>query len=339
VLTTIRPWVPSGSEPRYPDEVSSRWRYALLLGLAPVLAACAVARPEGGPWQAPLGQDHPLAGRIWDVAGSRFIGSDALAARLVASRFVLLGEQHTNPDHHRLQAWAVRALTTAGRRPIVAFEMLTSAEAPALARHLAAAPRDAAGLGPAVGWNRSGWPDWKFYQPIAEAALDAGLTIRTANIPPTVARAVARGDTAALDPALVTRYGLDRTPPDDMAAMAAEIRESHCGQVPDRLVGGMVTAQRARDAQMAETLLSGGADGAVLIAGAGHVRTDRGVPAYIRRRLPAKTASLAFLEADPQQASPRAALPYDYVWYTPRMSDADPCVTFRRPLERLQQSN
>jgi uncharacterized iron-regulated protein len=310
--------------------------------VAIALAACAVARPAGAPWEAPLGRDHPLTGRIWDVGRSRFIEPDALAARLTAARFVLLGEKHDNPDHHRLQAWVLRALIAAGRRPAVAFEMLTTADAPALARHLALAPRDAAGIGPAVDWNRSGWPDWEYYRPIAEAALEAGLPVVAANIPSAVARAVARGDTARLEPGLVARYQLDRGPAAVEAAMATEIRDAHCGHLPDRLVPGMVTAQRARDARMAESLLTTERDGGVLIAGAGHVRTDRGVPAYLRARRPDATiTSLAFLEVDPRRPSPRESgdRPYDYVWYTPRMADGDPCERFRKSLERLPKTD
>ncbi len=319
--------------------VARRLRSVPLLGLALTLAACAAARPAGAPWEAPLGQDHPLTGRIWDVAGRRLIGPETLAARLASARFVLLGEKHDNPDHHRLQARALQALIAAGRRPAVAFEMLTSADAAALSRHLAEAPRDAAGIGPAVNWSRSGWPDWKYYQPIAEAALEAELPVVPANIPTAVARAVARGDTAALDPGLVARYRLERPPLALETAMATEIRSSHCGQIPDRLVAGMVAAQRARDAQMAESLLTAERDGAVLIAGAGHVRTDRGVPAYLRLRRPdATVASLAFLEVDRRRAAPAhyADLPYDYVWFTPGTDDTDPCERFRAPLDRLR---
>jgi uncharacterized iron-regulated protein len=258
---------------------------------------------------------------------------------------VLLGEKHDNPDHHRLQAWVLRALIAAGRRPAVAFEMLSHDEAPALADHLAAAPTDAAGLGPAVGWTRRGWPAWAMYQPIAEAALGAGLAIVPANLPVAAARALTRGEPAGLDAGFAARYGLERSPAPAVAtALAAEIREAHCGHAPEWLVPGMVAAQRARDARMAESLLTAGGDGAVLIAGAGHVRVDRGVPAFLRQAAPGiALASLAFVEVVPERAGPEAyaagserRLPFDYVWFTPATDDTDPCVRFRRPLERLR---
>jgi uncharacterized iron-regulated protein len=318
----------------------------IVVALAAALAACATApRPTGAPWQAALGRDHPLTGRIWNVAAERFLDEPALIARLVGARFALLGEKHDHPDHHRLQARVLRALIDAGRRPAVAFEMLTPDQTPALARHLAASPRDAAGLGDAVGWKDSGWPAWSMYQPIAQAALDAGLPIVAANVPTATARALMTG-AAAAPPALAARFGLDRAlAPEVEAAMAAEMRDAHCGHADSRMVASMITAQRVRDATMAAALLDTGAGGAVLIAGTGHARTDRGVPAYLRVAQPAAPiVSVAFLEVRADAPAPgdyaarlgAARLPFDFAWFTPRVDDVDPCETFRRELERLR---
>jgi uncharacterized iron-regulated protein len=308
--------------------------------IAMILLAAAAARAAEPPADL-VGQEHPLTGRVWDVTAAQFIMTDALVARLAAARFILLGERHDHPDHHAFQALLVRGVAATGRRPTVAFEMLAADQAAALAAHLKDAPRDAAGLGDAVGWARSGWPAWPLYQPIAEAALAAGLPLAAANLPAGTARAVARGDLGALEPALVRRHGLDRpAAPAVQAAMEAEMRDSHCGQLPDTLLPAMVTAQRARDAAMAERLLAAVGDGAVLIAGAGHVRTDRGVPIYLTARAPgAAVASLAFIEVATGRATPTdyaerfggARLPFDYVWFTTRADEVDHCARFRSP--------
>src|SRR5207245_9808486 len=117
-----------------------------------ILPALITARLRGGcakggkiEWESPAERAHPLVGRIWDVKAGTFIPEDTLVARLVASRFVLLGERHDNPDHHVLQAKLVRAIVAAGRRPAVGFEMLATDDAPAIVRYLARSPKDAAG--------------------------------------------------------------------------------------------------------------------------------------------------------------------------------------------------
>ena len=315
--------------------VALRLAVALLAGLA----ACATARVAIGPWQAPLGREHPLTGRVLDTRTGRFVTADAMVQAAATARFVLLGEKHDNPDHHQIQAAVLRAILATSRRPIVAFEMFTPDDAPALARFLGTAPRDATGLGAAVDWKNNGWPDWAYYQPIAQAALDAGVPIVAANLTQATARALARGQRAALPANLAEHYALDQPPSAALqAALTTEIREAHCGHFPADRVDGMVLAQRARDSALAESLVAG-ADGGVLIAGTGHVRNDRGVPAYLRRRVPDATiATLAPLEVRTEWTQPSdyaraygGALPFDWVWFTPGMDDDDPCARFRRP--------
>jgi uncharacterized iron-regulated protein len=316
---------------------------AVLLAAGCTAAAPPPARGEDPAlamrWEAPLGRDHPLAGRVWDAGAQALIRPAQLVRRLTRARYVILGEKHDNPDHHRLQAWVLRRLIVAGRRPVVGFEMIDTGDAPALAAHLAASPRDAAGLGEALRWEQSGWPPWSMYEPIAQTALDAGLPLVAANLPGDVARALARHGLPGADFDLVSRLRIDELPPPAVqAAMAAEIREGHCGVLGEASVERMVLAQRARDAQMALSLTAADrGDGGVLIAGAGHARTDHGVPAHLDAFAPrAPVAAVAFLEvrAGDEDVAAYAErhgghLPFDYVWFTPRVDDRDPCERFR----------
>ncbi len=308
--------------------------------MALVAAGCA----KGGKieWESAVDKTHPLVGKIWDVKAGAFIGEDALVARLVASRFVLLGERHDNPDHHALQAKLVHAMLDAGRRPALGFEMLATDDAPAVARYLARSPKDAAGLGDAVNWSRSGWPEWRLYQPIAQAALDAGVPIVATNLSKAATDAVRRNGLPGLGPALTTQLRLVGPAPETRLALTQELGEVHCGQIPDATLDRMADIQWARDARIASSLAhSGQRVGAVLIAGAGHVRRDRGVPVHLARQAPeASIASVAFVEVDAAATKPgdyaarfgAETLPFDYVWFTPKVDDADPC-------EKLKKSN
>ena len=173
---------------------SSNSRYFTSFVLIAVLSACSVTD-----WQSIYGRNHRLTGQIWDVSSGKFMDRRSFLIRLARAEFVLLGEKHDNPDHHRLQAELLRGLIAAGRRPAVGFEMFSLDDAGAIAKHLARAPSDAAGLGPAVNWQKSGWPDWAMYQPIAEAALAAKLTIVATNLPLATARQMSR-EGLALEP-------------------------------------------------------------------------------------------------------------------------------------------
>ena len=102
--------------------------------------------------------------------------------------------------------------------------------------------------------------------------------------------------------------------------------------------------QRARDALMAEVLVSQAA--AVLIAGNGHTRKDRGAPYYLRRLKPkANILSIGYVEVDAAATSPQdyaaiynaARLPFDLVWFTPRRDTEDPCQKFAPQLMGLKK--
>lgn len=311
--------------------------------VALALSGCSVA-----PWQSTLGRNHPLTGRIWDVSANGFIERQSLDTRLARADFVLLGERHDNPDHHQLQAEVLRSLIALGRRPAVGFEMFSLDDAGAIANHLALAPNDAAGLGRAVNWDQSGWPDWAMYQPIVEAALAAKLRIVATNLPLATARKMSR-DGLALEAPVRRELGLDRPLSDAMfAAMAADIRSSHCGYATEESVKAMVDVQRARDAQMAQSLIAAaGPDGAILVAGAGHVRNDYGIPVYLSAKAPGKRViSIAFLEVDNQKPEARdyarpdanGRAPFDYLWFTPRVDDEDPCEKFKSQFEQLKKT-
>lgn len=334
-------------------------RPSALIRLVPLLllAGCATSGSQAAPpqesgpprtWQSPLLRDHPLAGRIWDVSQGRWVDETTLREELAKARFVLLGEQHDNADHHLLQASLVRALTENGRHPALAFEMLGVEQQPLVDEALAREPGNPDAIAQAVDWANSGWPDWALYRPIFAAGLERGLPIVAANFPRAQGKALAMQGLSALSPEAVTRLGLDTPLPEEVArAMRAELFESHCGYMPQEHMEPMMHVQRARDAQMAERLLaSDKGDGALLITGFGHARTDRGVPARLAALSPgAKVRSVAFLEVSAGKHEPQGyadhfgtgRLPFDYIWFTPAAQREDLCEKLRKQMEQKGQ--
>lgn len=315
---------------RLAQRSSGRAAPAWLAALVLLLSGCQAS----GPWQHELGADHPLAGRIHQTAGDRFVDQATLIDNLAIADFVLIGERHDNRDHHRLQALLLRELQAADPRTrVVALEMIPVDRQLPLVEYRQAHPGDAAGLGAAVGWSGLGWPDWALYRPIVEQALAADAELVAADLSKSQKQAVFHEGPWVLQTAMVRRTGLDRQLPAPLAAsLAEELRAAHCGEVPDAVLAGMYRVQRARDAMMADRLATVGARaGGVLIAGNGHVRNDRGVPWYLARIRPdARIVSVGLLEVvDGMDAVP-PDLPFDYVWFTPRANDGEPCGDIER---------
>jgi uncharacterized iron-regulated protein len=307
----------------------------LMLCLAFVLSACASATVQ----QSGDGAQHRLAGQIYRVADGTEVTLAALIADATRADFVLIGERHDNREHHRLQAQLVAALQTEGQSPrAVAFEMVPAQRQLDIVEYLDAGG-DPAGLGAALGWEASGWPEWAWYQPIVEVTLARKGQIVAADLGRSEQRAAFVQGEGAFRSSFVRRTGLGEAwPPPMMVALQDELRAAHCGRPPGQVVIGMMRVQRARDAMMADRLAAtAGKGGGVLIAGNAHIRNDRGVPWYLARLRPgARSVSIGLLEVQDDLLEPAGDLPYDYVWFTPRGDHrGNACEAHDAALQRL----
>lgn len=303
--------------------------------LVVLLSSCAHV-PEvtpGRAWTSPLHRSHPLVGRIWDVRAGTAIDARELADRLASADDVLLGEIHDNADHHLLQAELVRAITSRGRRPVLAFEMIPSLKQAQVDAALARASTPES-LAAGVEWSKSGWPDFAIYRPVVAAGLEVGLPIVAADLSKGEAKAVAFQGLASLPKDEAQALEADVLPASIEREWAAEMADSHCGVLPESALAPMVLAQRARDLRLARRLLETGKErGTILIAGGGHVRTDRAVPAWIARLAPGrKVVSVGLREVSGDLAGtfPAERPPFDYVIFTPGHDRGDPCEELRK---------
>lgn len=311
--------------------ICARLLFALVL-FAP-LPASAFDLPA---WHSPLQADHPLAGKVLRDDGTA-VAADDMAAAVRAGNFVLLGEVHDNVDHHAMQAALLKAMVDAGRKPAVVFEMLQRGMQQAVNDYVSTSS-DAAGFGKATQWRERGWPDWSMYQPILQIALDNRLPVIAGDLDRASVKAISRDGPDALTPQEVKLFGLDRAlsqAQDD--GMRQAIGKGHCDLMPLAALDPMIGVQRARDGSLADAMLSArqaGADGAVLIAGGGHVRRDYAVPTILAARAP--DARMVVISMQEAQAGSTRTSDYaqtgveDFVVITPAAEREDQCEALRK---------
>ena len=310
-----------------------------------VLALATPTRDAGA--VAPAAPAHPLSGKVWDVRAGRLVTLAELTDRLTGIDFVLLGEVHDNREHHRDQAVVLSALVAHGRRPALALEQFDRENQPALdAAQDAGADTEA--LADAGRFDRKGWA-WQNYEPLLRIAISAKLPVVAANLSRRAARDVAaQGFGALAAPSDTMALAAVWTPARE-AALVRAVVDAHCGQLPPDAATPLTLAQRARDATMADTLLAHRARGAVLIAGAGHVRRDVAVPLYLRARAPnARIVSVGMTEVIAGRNSPAgyeiaaaggSSDPvYDYLWFAASADRDDPCAGMTMP-KRAPRTN
>lgn len=238
-------------------------------------------------------------------------------------RVLLLGEVHDSADGHAARLVLLQEKIEAGWRPVIAMEQFDTAQQAALSEALRDCT-DATCVVTRAAPPKGAW-NWDYYKPVIALALQYKLPIVAANLSRAEAsKVVKEGFAAALPAPLIARYQLDTLPAEVLAAQEKEVRDSHCGALPESLVSPMAKAQIARDVVMAETLRTHASHGVVLIAGNGHVRRDIAVPFWLRRN-GLQPMALGFIEPTTNAAN------YDDIHRIPATQRPDPCAGFKSP--------
>jgi uncharacterized iron-regulated protein len=280
-------------------------------------------------------EEHPLAGRIWDVKSRAFIDESALLGRSNTADVVLLGEVHDNRVHHELQLKLLKARVASGSRPALMMEQLDAASQPALDQALAGENRDDV-LNSVNALIK--FTDWQFYSPLLSVAIDNKLPVIAANVPNQFLQPVIWKGYSAFDAAELKRLDVEAVWNEKRQSyLASNMGGAHCGKLRDELRLGLTRSQRLRDALMADSAIASVGRGVVGIVGSSHARRDIGLPLYFAARLPqARLLSIGFVEVssnnnDPGEYAADTATgeePYDVIWFTPRMKREDPCANF-----------
>lgn len=290
-----------------------------------VLAGCR----SGPDWVHPFGADDPLAGIIYDVADERIVAEADLLAALDRADFVLLGEEHDNLDHRRLEQRLIEGLSRSrSGRPLtaLALEMIDTSQQRTLVEYLGTHGNELAGLGEALVWDQRGWPPFETYRPLVMAGLGAGAQIVAAGLPERTMSDVMAHGYGTLPRTFLRRTGLLRPlPADAMAALQHEIAAAQCGDLPRETIRRLARVRRAREASLADRVAAvAGRGRGIVIAGTEHARKDWGVPWYLANLRPgARSASVAFVEVGHGRnrgggaRTTLSSLAYDYVWFTP----------------------
>jgi uncharacterized iron-regulated protein len=290
----------------------------LLLSCLVLLSACQgrAVMPPPAPL-SPLGHEHADLGRIVDLASGQTISPGQLLERLARVERVLVGEQHDNPDHHALQLWLLRELNRQRPQGSVLMEMLNPEQQGKVDQARATA-REGRSLGDpfdALAWQ-PGW-DWSFYGPLVLHQLRQPYPLLAANLD--------RSEIMQIYRQRPTLEGEHSGATEVQARLLDDIRESHCGLLPENQLPAMLAVQQQRDRRMAEALLAAPQPG-LLLAGAFHVRKDLGVPLHLADLgVHADTQVLILAEVGRVVNASMA----DYVWFTAAQPEQDHCAKLR----------
>lgn len=256
----------------------SRWRApAAMLVLMLLVGAC--HRPPAPP---PVVAAGCVAPATWVVpATGRTRTTPDVLGRAARTTFVLLGEMHDRPDHHRWQAEVIAGLLARRDAVVLGFEMFPRRAQPALDRWTADQLDERAFL-TATDWDTVWGFDPSMYMPLFHVARLNRLPMVALNVDRGLVARVGKEGWDAVPEAMREGVGTPAPPSDAYRAELARVSAAHGQPADDAASRRFVEAQLTWDRALAEALVTASQrnPGALVVGvmGSGHVERGHGVP-------------------------------------------------------------
>lgn len=240
--------------------------------------------------------------RVYDTAAGAFVDFEVMLASLAKVDVVFVGEQHDDPNTHRLEAAILDGLHRRKVTPVLSLEMFERDVQPWLNDYLAGQVSEEEMLKNARPWTRYATD----YRRMVEMARERKWTVLASNVPRPIAQQVVKGGKEALeqlpekDRAFVARDL--QCPLDGYFDRFAETMSGHPGgsQTPEQQRATLERyywSQCVKDETMAEAIAGAygkkSAPGPVVhYNGAFHSDFGLGTTERVRRRLPGKKTTV-----------------------------------------------
>ena len=247
------------------------------------------------PVREPAGSTY-VPQRVYDTRRAAFTDFETMLANLARADVILVGEQHDDPNTHRLEAAVLEGLSRRRVPVILSLEMFERDVQPALDAYLAGTVPEEEFLKGARPWPRYATD----YRALVEIARAHGWPVVAANVPRRIAADVAKSGRTAVDglmsadrPFAARDLQCPRGPYFDRFAeqMGSHQAPGATTSTDDAATERYYWAQCVKDETMAESIAAAvskqdGRPGAVVhVTGAFHSDFGTGTAERVRRRL------------------------------------------------------
>ncbi len=306
---------------------------AFLFAAAPLLAAedplhLPIGDPARREKEAPLVLDA-----ITETSTGAALTPAELPARVAGARILLVGEEHTGMDWHRIERRVVEELARAGRRVSIGLEMYPYTEQAALDLWVGGKLSEKEFLEQSH-WYRNWGYNWNYYRDIFLLAGEAQIPMFAINTPREVISAVRRKGLTGLteEEAAHVPPQIDTESSEGLRLFQAELSEEgfHSG-MSEQDWKAMYAAQCVWDATFARNSIaairkfeSDPKAILVVLVGSGHVAYGLGIERQAAHFFSGKIASLIPVAVQDEKGGRVRALRAsyaDFVWGVPAEKD------------------
>jgi uncharacterized iron-regulated protein len=269
--------------------------------------------------------------RVYEADRQSFTDFERMLADLTKADVIFVGEQHDDPNTHRLEVALLEGLKRRGASPTVSLEMFERDVQPMLDAYRSGKTNEDEFLKASRPWPRYATD----YRPLVEIARENGWPVVASNVPRRHASAVAKTGRTALDelsPADRENVARDlQCPLDAYFTRFAETMSSHPPPGTEKVspeerratTERYFVSQCVKDETMAEAIVSAAATAkgpVVHFNGAFHSDFGQGTAERVRRRLEGRRVAIVSIlpVKDIDQAAPSAEdlRRADYLVYT-----------------------
>jgi len=309
-------------------------------------------------------RNDPLIGKIIDVQNHKAIDFNTLIDRISAFDIIYLSEKHDNPDHHRFQEKIIQALIDSGKKPAIGFEFFAMDNTPDLINFVESGKTQHSDedikfietdLRRKLGWDTQSDEMWSYYLSLLNIARKNSLFAAGIDLGSTLKKRITRkgiNGISALESEQIFSTRMDNTAYKDY--MFSIFKDVHCGMEHGNMQSRLYDTWVARNDKMAQSIVRMAkhhAPPVVIIIGGGHTRYGLGVidrVSAINKDLGQVNIDLSEISTQPSELSDYFDLldlegfapvpPSDYMWFSQRVSYADPCEEFKESLKKMKSS-
>ncbi|MBU0972460.1 MAG: ChaN family lipoprotein [Proteobacteria bacterium] len=311
-----------------------------------------------------VARQDPLIGKIVHTPDHKFIPFKTLVDQIADQDVIYLSEKHDNPMHHTIQHQIIKALIEKGKAPLIGFEFFSMEDTPFLLSFVdsgttAHTPKMEAAIEKQarkkLGWDTQSDTMWGYYYGLMKLARQNHLSIAGIDLSSSQKRRITRKGLeglSAVEKKTLFSSRFSNIPYE--IHMKSIFKSVHCGMNHEKMTSRLYDTWVARNDKMAlsiSQLYEKDAKGpVVVIIGRGHTEYGLGVMDRVRAlnpdisqvdiglteitRAPSDFADyLRPLELEGFEPT----APSDYLWFTQRVSYADPCEEFKASLKKMKQ--
>jgi len=279
--------------------------------------------------------------------------------------FFSLSEKHNNPDHHHIQQKIIHSLIENGQRLTIGFEFFSMDNTPDMLNFIDSGKADhtkkiekiiEANLRKKLGWDTQSDQMWKYYYDLLSIAKKEKLQVAGIDLPDTLKKRITRKGIHGISPIekelIFSTQFSNETYKDHMFSIFKAV---HCGMEHEKMQSRLYDTWLARNDKIALSiteLYKHSKGPIVIIIGGGHTEYSLGVVnrvAAIDKTIKQVNIALREISVEPSSLSEYTLPlelkgfgklpPADFLWFTQRVSYKDPCIEFKKTLEKMRKSS